>query len=111
MTAESYRDLVVPQERIASVAARDRGRDLYRQNCMICHGERADGHGVRRSGLSTAPRDYSDPVWRARTSPREVFVAIKEGVPRTAMPAWRHLSDEEIWDLVAYVLSVSEQGP
>lgn len=111
MTAEAYRRLEVPAQRLASAAARDAGRGLYRQHCSICHGERADGHGARRSGLSTAPRDYTDPVWRERTSPREVFLAIREGVPRTAMPAWSHLSDDDCWDLVAYVLSVAKQGP
>ncbi len=27
------------------------------------------------------------------------------------MPAWKALSEEETWDLVAYVLSVAEMGP
>jgi mono/diheme cytochrome c family protein len=35
-----------------------------------------------------------------------VYYAIREGVHGTAMPSWKSLPDEDIWDLVAYVLSV-----
>lgn len=103
--------MTVPDERLASHDARRRGRELYLENCAICHGEKADGHGPRRGSLSTLPRDYSDPAWRERASPRRVFASIREGVQGTAMPGWPTLSDGEIWDLVAYVLSVAEKGP
>jgi hypothetical protein len=35
-----------------------------------------------------------------------VFYVIREGVHGTAMPSWKALPDDAIWDLVAYVLSV-----
>jgi high-affinity iron transporter len=95
----------VPEERLASAQARERGRALFAEHCALCHGERADGRGVRREGLSTRPRDFTDPAWRLRTSPRAVFVAIREGVPRTAMPSWKSLDSEQTWDLVAFLLS------
>jgi len=40
-----------------------------------------------------------------------VFFTIQEGSQGTAMPAWKNLSDEQTWDLVAYLLSISELGP
>lgn len=109
--AAEYRDMPVPEERLASAEAQERGRELYLEHCALCHGENADGHGPRRGSLSSLPRDYTDSAWRRRTSPRQVFVAIREGVQGTAMPAWPTLGDDQIWDLVAYVLSVAEEGP
>lgn len=108
---EPYRSLAVPEDQLASPEARSRGHELYLQNCAICHGENADGHGPRRGSLSTLPRDYSDPAWRKSATPRSVYATIREGVQGTAMPAWPIFTPEQTWDLVAYVLSVAEKGP
>lgn len=104
-----YRGLAVPEERLRSPEARARGRALYLEHCALCHGDRADGRGVRRSSLNTAPRDFTDPDWRKRTSPRRVFYVIREGSAGTAMPAWKALDDDQSWDLAAYLLAVGER--
>ncbi len=108
---EPYRSLPVPRAILQSATARHQGRALFLSHCALCHGERADGRGVRREGLAQAPRDFTSAVWRAETSPRRVFYAIREGVRGTPMPAWRIFSDGETWSLVAYILSVGEGSP
>jgi mono/diheme cytochrome c family protein len=104
----AYRKVAVPKERLAATEARERGRRLFLQHCALCHGERADGRGVRREGLSTPPRDFTSAEWRERFSPRRTFWVLREGKPSTAMPSFRALPDGDLWDLTAYVLSVSE---
>lgn len=108
---EPYRRLTVPKGLLDSPAARRRGRALYLASCVLCHGEKGDGRGIRREGLSQAPRDFTDVGFRQRTTPRHLFASIREGVRGTAMPAWKSLTDEETWDLVAYVLVLSAPGP
>ncbi|HET6923784.1 MAG TPA: cytochrome c [Anaeromyxobacteraceae bacterium] len=103
----AYRSVVVPSSRLGDPAARQRGRELFARHCALCHGERGDGRGQRRAGLSMPPRDLSDPDWQARTSSLRIFVAVREGVPGTSMPAWAALSAEDTWDLVAYVRSLA----
>ncbi len=104
-----YRGIAVPEERLRSATAREHGRALFLQHCALCHGERADGRGVRRQALSTPPRDFTDPAWRQRTSPRRVFHVIREGSPGTAMPAWKSLEETDAWDLTAYLLAAGER--
>ncbi len=104
-----YRRLAVPSDRLQSTEARERGRARFLEHCALCHGDRADGRGVRRQGLSSPPRDFTDPAWRKRTSPRRVFSVIRDGSPGTAMPAWKALDDGQVWDLTAYLLAVSER--
>lgn len=104
-----YDQLAVPGARLESPQAWERGRRLFLGSCALCHGERADGEGVRRSALSTRPRDFTDPSWRRRTSPRHVFYVIREGVHGTAMPAWKGLGDNDTWDLVAFVLAADHR--
>lgn len=100
-----YRRLEVPVARLRSAEARERGRALYEQHCALCHGARADGQGSRREGLSTRPRDFTDPAWRGQARPRALFFAVREGVRGTAMPSWKSLSPDETWDLVAFLIA------
>ena len=102
---EPYRRLPVPSGLLESAEARENGRRLFLTSCALCHGERADGRGARREGLSTLPRDFTNSSWRNGTTPRRVFFAIREGVHGTPMPGWKSFSDVETWDLVAFLLS------
>ena len=101
----------VPQDRLDSREAQRRGQALFLQKCAICHGVRADGDGVRREGLSAKPANFRNKDWRARTNALHVYTVLSEGKRGSSMPAWPTLSDEERWDLVAFVLSVSEEMP
>ena len=74
------------QARLADPAARARGRVLYQQNCALCHGERGDGRGIRREGLSTSPRDFTDPSWQKGTTPLQVYLTVRDGKAGTSMP-------------------------
>lgn len=106
----SYSEMRVPEQSLASASARERGRRLFLQNCALCHGVRADGRGERREGLSTPPRDFTDPTAREKSSPRKMFFAIREGLHGTSMPAWKALDEQQTWDLVAYLRSVAPEG-
>jgi len=102
---ETYRELRVAEARLASAEARQRGRAIFLEHCAICHGVDADGNGVRRPSLSSPPADLTRADWRARTTPRRAFAVIREGRRGTPMAAWPGLSDDEVWDVVAYLFS------
>lgn len=106
-----YSKVEVPVERLSSDDARARGRLVFREKCALCHGERADGRGARREGLSGKPINFHNKEWRANTTPLRVFEVLSEGKRGTSMPAWPTLSSEQKWDIIAYVLSVAEDGP
>ncbi len=97
----------VPAAWLASADAARRGGELFRQYCVLCHGERGDGRGLQREGLTPPPRDFTDPAWRAGITARHAYFAIREGVRGTAMPSWKSLSEQDDWALVAYVLSLA----
>ena len=104
-----YRAIDVPAALLASPEARNRGAALFRAHCALCHGERGDGRGARREGLTTPPRDFTSSGWRASTSPRRVFFAVREGVAGTPMASFKALSQQDAWDMTAYVLSLRER--
>ena len=100
----------------AATAAGDpnAGKELYTRNCAQCHGEKGDGNGVAAPHLMPRPRDFTSGKFKIRTTPSgklptdaDLHHIIKVGMPYTSMPAWPHLTDAEIDNLVAYVKSFS----
>jgi mono/diheme cytochrome c family protein len=106
----AYRNVEVPKARLDSVEARERGRRLFVEHCALCHGVSGDGHGARTEGFVRPPRDFTNAAWRKSTSPRHVFFAVREGIHGTAMPSWKTLPDDELWDLTAWVLSIARES-
>jgi mono/diheme cytochrome c family protein len=52
------------------------------------------------------PANLKLPPWSDPGSAGKTFLAIRNGVRGTAMPAWRTFSDREVWDVVAYIVSL-----
>ena len=102
----AYRRVAVPEQRLRSSDALAHGRTLFLANCALCHGVRGDGQGERRAGMDVPPRNFLDPQWRDRTTPRHIFFAIREGLAGTPMAGWKSLSEDDAWDMTAYILSM-----
>jgi mono/diheme cytochrome c family protein len=107
-----------------------RGHELFTYYCSHCHGDKGQGNGYNAVNIDPRPRDLTDrrESYMADLSNQDIFKSIREGVagafPETKqapagetkkkaedeeggsplMPYWGYtLSQEEIWDLVAYV--------
>jgi mono/diheme cytochrome c family protein len=84
------------------------GREIYVNTCIRCHG--TDGKGALGVKLVPPPADFTSLVVQSRLD-GTLFRRIHEGKPNTAMGAWKHsLSDEEIWDVLAYVRTVGAES-
>jgi cytochrome c oxidase cbb3-type subunit 3 len=77
------------------------GKRLYRwYNCSGCHG--TGGGGDWGPALS-------DDKWIYGSRPQDIFDSIVQG-RQEGMPSFgRHISEDQVWDLVAYVRSLSGQ--
>ena len=77
------------------------GREIYTNTCMRCHG--IDGKGAMAIQLVPKPADLTSQAIQSRLD-ASLFKRIHDGKPNTAMGAWSAaLSDDEIWDVLAYV--------
>ena len=83
------------------------GQGSYAQNCAPCHGAAGQGDGPSASGLSVPPTALGDRAAMANRTPQEWFSITKNGAMARMMPPWGgRLSDQEIWDTVAYAWSL-----
>jgi mono/diheme cytochrome c family protein/plastocyanin len=100
------------------------GQNLYVQNCAACHGENGAGDGVFADDLAAAgessmqsmtgahdmvmqtPVDFTDPTRMLGASPALLQGKILRGGMGTGMPMWGSIfTEEQIWDLIAYMYS------
>ncbi|HVX38709.1 MAG TPA: c-type cytochrome [Gemmatimonadaceae bacterium] len=78
------------------------GQVLFEQmNCSGCHSHGGGGMGPA----------LMDDQWIYGSLPNQIFASIAQGRPN-GMPAWKYrLNDKQIWQLVAYVRSLSGLTP
>jgi cytochrome c oxidase cbb3-type subunit 3 len=89
---------IVPPS-LSDTASINRGQGYFSQfNCVGCHA--ANGAGGMGPALSNHAFIYG-------AEPAQIYLSILQGRPR-GMPAWSRLPEAVIWDLVAYVKSISK---
>jgi mono/diheme cytochrome c family protein len=71
--------------------------------CKVCHGPVGNGMGMMAQGLSPMPRNFTCSQTMKEVSDGQMFWIIKNGSPGTGMPAYKFLSDDEIWKLILYI--------
>jgi cytochrome c oxidase cbb3-type subunit 2 len=94
----------------------DRGRAVYTQRCIGCHGVDGDGNGVAATFLSPRPRDFTAAVFKFRSTPSgalptdgDLYRTVTRGVRWTAMPTWHELPDKDRLAVVAFVKTFSKR--
>lgn len=88
----------------------DRGKLLFQQSCIQCHGIDGRGDGPEAPNLSPAATDFrlhmplhTDPQFYAFTA---------NGYPGSAMPGFaKAFSETDIWNLVNYLRSAFTEAP
>ena len=83
------------------------GQPIYQENCAPCHGEQGMGDGPTAANLPSPPTAFADPTAVQALSPAQLFHTTKFGRLEKLMPPWQNeLSDDPIWQAVAYAWSL-----
>lgn len=83
-----------------------KGKMLYQQLCVACHGPQGQGDGPFGSNLAPPAANLSAPTTQAKPD-EELLSTIKEGKAGTAMQSFKHqLSDQQAYDVLAFVRSL-----
>jgi mono/diheme cytochrome c family protein len=85
-------------------ASLEQGRQLFKQNCIVCHGAEGRGDGPAATSLKPHPADLA--MMAGHHPDGDLAWKIANG--RGAMPAWnKTLSEDQIWMLVNYIKTLS----
>ncbi len=76
--------------------------------CFNCHGKTGKGDGSVAHILNPKPTDLTSKLGLKYQTDVERFNVMKLGIPGTSMVEMKHLSDEEIWLIVAYLKQLVE---
>lgn len=77
--------------------------------CRICHGISGNGLGILFRELTPSPRNFTCSKTMTTLPDGQLFWIIKNGSPGTAMPAFKKLDDEQIWQLIHYIRHFSKE--
>lgn len=94
----------------------EKGRQVFEQNCAICHGPLGDGRGMAGMMVRTKPRDFRPGAFKFRSTPsgslptdEDLFQTISRGLRGTGMIGQDDLPQAERWAVVAYLKTFSER--
>lgn len=88
----------------------ERGREIYKANCVACHGEGGKGDGPGAGVLKPPPRDHTDYAYMSTLSDKEIADVIKMGGAikgRPLMPSHPQIAGADMDSLVAFIRTLS----
>ena len=78
------------------------GADLFKTDCVACHG--ADGRGDGPASQTLVPPPANLHKLNQVAADDYLFWRINTGKPGTAMVGWKGvLTDEQVWQVVAFI--------
>ena len=77
-------------------------------NCAACHGREGDGKGTLASQFDPPPRNFRCTQTIEGVPDGQLFWIIRFGSPGTAMPPHPRLSEEQVWQIIAFLRNLAK---
>ncbi len=95
--------LALYPEKAPSVA---NGEAIYFEKCAACHGETGLGDGEQGIQLNVTVRAFGLAEIARPASPAQYYTVVTRGNIERFMPPFASLTDQERWDVTAFVLTL-----
>lgn len=77
-----------------------KGKEIFAERCVVCHGNTGHGDGPAAISLDPKPRQFADHAWQAKISDEDIEKIIQVGGAAVgksaAMPANPDLNDPQV---------------
>lgn len=90
----------------------DKGANLYKTNCVSCHGEQGLGDGPAGQVMNPKPRNFHQANgWVNGRNYSAMFTTVTEGIANTGMPPFSHLPAGDRTAIVHYIRTFANDFP
>jgi mono/diheme cytochrome c family protein len=85
-----------------------RGEEVFKTNCVVCHGSEGKGNGPAAAGLTPRPADLASPEVQKQS---DGALHWRIDVGHKGMPAFKkQLTNKQIWDVINYVRTLASKS-
>jgi mono/diheme cytochrome c family protein len=88
-----------------------RAKELYGQECAVCHGETGDGKTDLAKGMGVTLGDWTDPKTLAGKQDQELFDAVRNGKGKMPSEDLGRAKDDEVRNLILYIRGLAKLQP
>lgn len=101
---------------VADAMTLNKGRAIYQEYCMACHGVNGEGNGPASKGLYPPPRNFTQGLYKFGNvvsgelpNDEDFFHILRKGLHGTAMLPW-DMSDAQMNAVVQYIKTFAPQA-
>jgi mono/diheme cytochrome c family protein len=87
-------------------APSEKGRSLFVQNCVTCHGDKGDGMGPAGQYMNPKPRNWTKDKFKNGDSIDAIAKTIHQGIEGTSMPGFPDFTPEDLVAVAKVVKSI-----
>lgn len=96
-----YAFMMAPSKQIV-----EKGKSLFMNDCVACHGANGEGDGPAAAALNPKPRDFhSAKGWINGRMASDMFKTLTYGIKGSAMPPFSTISVKERLEIISYIRS------
>ena len=97
---------------VSSEGAIARGREVFRANCVSCHGENGQGDGPTAATLNPKPRNFHVlQGWTNGPKVSQIYRTLQEGIARNGMASYGYLPPADRFALAHYIRTLAPGQP
>ncbi len=94
---------------VSTPAIVEHGKQIFAQNCAMCHGTEGKGDGAAGASLNPKPRNLIEGKWKKGGTSLGIYDVIANGLTGGSMAAWKStIKKGDRWALVAFVRSITQ---
>lgn len=107
-----FAPVIVAEVGRPSKALIDKGANLFKANCVSCHGDNGMGDGLSATSMTVKPRNFhSAQGWKNGRKVANMYKTLQEGIVQNGMQSFSYLPASDRFALIHYIRTFANDFP